>query len=90
MKSGDTHNKDSLPGAPAEFNSLSLMCSAIRVLVHIDGEEPNPNCERDDEHAPHVRRDRANGPIFGANNPHMSSLTTHDSCCAALAGTEKK
>jgi hypothetical protein len=75
LESSDTHNKDSLLGAPAEFNSTTLMCSAIRVLVHVDGEEPNSNGKRDDEHAPHVRRHRANGPIFGANNPHMSFTT---------------
>jgi hypothetical protein len=78
IKSGDTHNKDSLRSSPAKFigaakirGSESSVCSAIRELVQIEAKKAESHCERDDEHAPHVRRVRKNGPIFSANSPHI-------------------
>lgn len=78
MKSSDTHNHDSLPDSPGKFIGAaqirgvrSSVGSAIRELVQIGSKKADSNGERDDEHVPHVRCVRKNGPIFSANNPHI-------------------
>jgi hypothetical protein len=47
------------------------MGAAVGELVQIEAKKAESHCERDDEHALHVRRVRKNGPIFSANRPHI-------------------